>query len=413
MALPRIIPALADLTQDTAGPVPLELLRRWADGTQDVTTARELLNGFRIRGIVAVTDSSGLSKLADEQDLLHVLALISAPKAIVHGFGVELGGRAIGTWVADNSRMYYPESAAIDEVAVAMAEAQRRVAEDGHPAIGVCVHKGEFFEIGGGLYGPDAELVESLGEHHARGGELLVTSTVADALRGGCGFDLQVRPDLTESYGSPVFTLRTARRLPRTGARSTTYPHPFPPDVFALLSADAEDAHIDQAKQEIYARYLRERVVVFLWVVHEVVEDGLAGLLDALVVNALMETVLRRAVGTADHIASIGGGIAILTFESAQEALDSALSIRARLLENAIMTKIGIEQGPALLFSNARGRSGIAGAPVNIASKISEDTAAEGHIQLTSRVAKRLSNLPPSRPFQITVSGITLEGISL
>jgi hypothetical protein len=47
MPLPRVIPALADLTQDIAGPLPLTLLQAWAAGTQDVDTAGALLRSFR------------------------------------------------------------------------------------------------------------------------------------------------------------------------------------------------------------------------------------------------------------------------------------------------------------------------------------------------------------------------------
>ncbi len=36
MAAPRPIPALADLTRDIAGPVPVRLLQDWASGRADL-----------------------------------------------------------------------------------------------------------------------------------------------------------------------------------------------------------------------------------------------------------------------------------------------------------------------------------------------------------------------------------------
>ena len=62
MPLPKVIPALADLTQDIAGPVPVDLLHRWATGDQDLAAAATLLSPFQIQGTVVSTDTSGLSR---------------------------------------------------------------------------------------------------------------------------------------------------------------------------------------------------------------------------------------------------------------------------------------------------------------------------------------------------------------
>src|SRR5262245_52630875 len=106
MANPKIIPALADLTQDIAGPVPLTLLQDWAGGRQDLAAAQSLLDPFRIEGTVVASDTSGLSKMSEEMDLVEVISLISRPKEIIHALGLAVGGRAIGMWVADNTEMY-------------------------------------------------------------------------------------------------------------------------------------------------------------------------------------------------------------------------------------------------------------------------------------------------------------------
>src|SRR4051794_27385596 len=122
MALPKVIPALADLTQDIAGPLPVRLLQDWATGEQDIAAAEALLNSFEREGTVVATDTSGLSRMTQAMDLLDVLSVISGPKEIVHALGREIGGRAIGTWVADNSEMLYPAGIDPGTVVAAMGE---------------------------------------------------------------------------------------------------------------------------------------------------------------------------------------------------------------------------------------------------------------------------------------------------
>ena len=63
MALPTIIPALADLTQDMAGPVPVHLLYAWAAGEQEPAHADALLDPYRVEGTVVSSDTSGLSRM--------------------------------------------------------------------------------------------------------------------------------------------------------------------------------------------------------------------------------------------------------------------------------------------------------------------------------------------------------------
>ncbi|MBI2822350.1 MAG: hypothetical protein HYX74_09005 [Acidobacteria bacterium] len=72
-------------------------------------------------------------------DLLDVLFLISRPKAVLYAFGREIGGRAIGTWVADNTEMFYPAALEMDTIVDAMSEAQFRIAERLPVGIGLCM----------------------------------------------------------------------------------------------------------------------------------------------------------------------------------------------------------------------------------------------------------------------------------
>ena len=269
MALPKIIPALADLTQDIAGPLPVELLQAWAGGNQNAEEAGHLLDAYRV------------------------------------------GGRAIGVWTADNTEMYYPSSVSAGAVVEAMAEAQARIAAGGPIRIGMCVHRGDFYEVGGGLYGHDAEIVEHLAENGAGPGDLL------------------------------------------------------------------------------------------------------AFLLDGFVSNALMETVLKVSMRAGDHVAGLGGGLAILTFDTARESLDFAQAVRTRFADNGVVVKIGIDRGPVLMFSGRQTQNGISGDPVNIASKLSEDAGAVGRIRISTRALQGMPVPAGAQPFEVTASRIALTGMEL
>jgi hypothetical protein len=411
MPLPRVIPALADLTQDIAGPLPVTLLHAWAHGTQDVETARALLDPFRIEGTVVASDTSGLSRMLEERDLLEVIAMISAPKSVIHAVGAAVGGVGVGRWIADNTEMYYGTHVAPEAVLDAVAETQARIVESCKVGVGMAVHYGEFYEISGGLYGRAADAVELLAERDAHNGEVLVTAAMIDRVAGGADERFTPAPDVRACDGSAVSRFATAARMADLAATAVRYPHPFPDKFFTQVSALETAPDREAAKRAIYDQYLCDRVIVFLSVEREPSDGGLATLLDDLVVNALIETVIGRLPGAATHVTGIGGGIAILAFEQADEAVDLAITLRARFMQNAMMVKIGIARGPVLFFANSRGRNGITGDPVNIASKISEDAGAVGRINITARAAASMSHLPDAQPFQTTISGITLRGV--
>ncbi len=412
LALPKVIPALADLTQDIAGPVPVQLLYAWAAGDQDAARANTLLEPFRVEGTVVSSDTSGLSRLTKEKDLLDVLALISEPKQTLHGFGVEIGGTPIGTWVADNTQVLYPAAVAAPDIVAAMSEAERRIACELTIGVGMCVHRGAYYELGGGLYGRDAHLVERLAEHHAGPGEILVTGVARNAC--AADFKFQRRDDLSSEHAGGVFSLTGAPRLPHMEALNRRYPHPYPAEFFDLLIALKGSDDKAALRQQIYDRYLKEVVVVFVARTRAGghAEEGPA-LLDELVANVLLDALVSAQDTGRSHIAGLGGGIGILTFDAPQEALDAAQGLRRRFTANGLAVKMGIAAGPVLHFSNPRGPSGIAGSPVNIASKLSEDRGVSGRINIAGSLATQLGGLPPSDPFELIVGGVVLHGVTV
>lgn len=418
MALPRAIPALADLTQDIAGPVPVQLLRDWATGRQDLAAAETLLDSFRVQGAVVASDTSGLSRMMKEMDLLEVLNLISQPKEIIHALGREIGGRAIGAWVADNTEMFYAEDLAPDTIVEAMTEVQARIQERHAAQVGMCIHAGSFYEIGGGLYGADADTVEYLAEHCAEGGEILLTDAVARRLNtaspdGGPSSCMTLEPVSLEDVSEQAYAVQWKRRAPWLRENDTAYPHAFPPKFYELLRRFRESEDI---RRQIYDQWLQECTVVFLARQRGPGEAGAASLdsmLDNLVINALMDMLIRETMAASEHIAASAGGLAILTFNTAQEGIGFARDIRAKLAENGLPVQVAIDTGPVLMFRNARGPSGIAGDPVNTASKLAEDLGVSGRISVTERAFAQMSGISSADRFELTISGIPLRGVFL
>ena len=414
MALPRTIPALADLTQDIAGPVPVQLLRDWATGQQDLAAAEILLESFRIKGAVVSSDTSGLSRMMKTVDLLEVLSMISRPKEIIYSLGREIGGRAIGAWVADNTEMFYAETLALETIVEALAEVQARIQERLPVQIGMCLHAGSFYEIGGGLYGADADTVEYLAEHCAEPGEILLTGAVARRLNAaGPGDCMTLQPVSFEDIPEQAYAVAWNRRAPWLQEKETEYPHAFPAEFYELL---CQFRGSEELRRRIYDQWLRECTVVFLARQRGPGEAGagsLDSMLDDLVINALMDTLIREPMGAGDHIAASAGGLAILTFDTPQDGIVFARDIRAKLAENGLPVQVAIDAGPVLVFRNSRGPSGIAGDPVNTASKLAEDLGVSGSISVTERAFSEMSGIPIADRFELTISGVPLRGVFL
>jgi hypothetical protein len=209
-----------------------------------------------------------------------------------------------------------------------------------------------------------------------------------------------------------AWLLKVNPRMPAIEEHDTSYPHPFPQDFYVLLPHFFDPGDQAAVKQQIYDRWLRDRIVVFLARQHtHEVDRSVAGLLDALVVNGIMDAVIRGCNPGGRHIASSGGGIAILTFDHPDDALDFVRIAHDKFAQNGMPVVAGVDAGPVLMFESAVGPSGISGDPINVASKLAEDVGRPGHICVTDRAAERLGNKEGRERFEIHISGITLRGV--
>jgi class 3 adenylate cyclase len=278
----------------------------------------------------------------------------------------------------------------------------------------MCIHSGRFYEIAGGLYGADADRVEELAEDCAGPGEILLTDEFRRLLKDlpVSGFDRR-QFDLGGDGIQSAWLLSLQRRMPELADGDPAYPHPFPQEFFRMLSRLHLPDEGAGARDGIYSRWLREKVVLFI-AHHRGIETpgALGDLLDSLVINALMEAVIGNLADPAT-IASSAGGLAILTFDKVDDALEIGRTAIVRLAENGIPARAAIDAGSVLLLQNPGGHSGIAGDPVNIASKLSEDAGRNGHISISDRALQKLTHQPEGERFEIRISNVQLSGLVL
>lgn len=410
----RTIPALADLAKDISGPLPAGLLDDWAASPdRSHEAARLLLAPYRREAIVVSSDTAGLTKMTQERDLLDVLWLVSEPMQIVYAVGAAIGGHAVGVWEADNTEMLYPPEIAASAVVDAMLEAQARIKERTSVRVGLCIHSGVFYEIGGGLFGGDAQLVEELAENHAAGGEILVTKELSARLGATGAYALTRRGDLDVLHAEGVFSLASPRRSTSLREVDSIYPHPFPPAFYATLKDPALRAAARDAEDA--SGPMVDRFVVFIARKGEArSQDDLASVLDDLLANERMHTVVEASLDTTAQLAETTGGLAIVLFERGPDAADFARTVARRFRDANLPVSIGVDRGAILVFPKAEGRSGaVAGDPINLSSKISEDLGEAGRIRITERAADAIGGLDGAERFEEMISGVKIRGVVL
>ncbi len=374
MAKNTVSPVLFDISADIAGEIPIDLVQEWANSNLTKKTHNELLAPFIIEGTVVSSDSAGLSKLSEEKGLIEVMKLVNDPKEVIFKHGVSIGGRAIGTWFADNTEMIYSNDIDLNELLKYLASAQREISK--LPVqVGLCVHKGKFIEIGNGLYGDDADYVESIAEDYTSGGEIVVSNKVKNlARKHKTLFDL--RQDLVNEFGQ-IFKLNyeplEVKSFPFI---DELYPIPFSEEFYN----DMKSGNFDETEK----KYTQKQIVVLVKVDHP--NDTL--LLTHLS-NLALSNYYSRKISAQFPISEIksNGQLAIYVTNNVIASIEFALELRKTLKDNDFLCKIGISSGEVLVFDMRSGGKEIAGEPVNIASKLAEDYGKFGYIYIHDSIS--------------------------
>jgi class 3 adenylate cyclase len=397
-----------DVTQDISRTLPVDIIERWTRGVQSADSARKLLEPNRIEGIVVSSDSAGLTRLTERLGVLEILALIDRPKQLLHAYGAALGGEAVGIWAADNTEMFYPVDTRAGDVVSMLLTAQDQIGKECRVQVGLAAHHGHFFRLGGGLYGADAERVESVSEDHTEGGEIVITAELASQLACPDNFSLLPRSDLPPELGANLRVTAGPRRDDLTPG-DVRYPIPYSEAFYADLLRYAGSPEDLQLLKEVHQTYSRRRAVVLIERERDETDSVEAAVLNELALSLAMRKIGVKLLG--DHGGSeikTSGSIGIYTFEDCAAALAFAKRFRQGFLQQGIDSRIAIDYGEVLVFQVEDGIEDIAGAPVNIASKIAQDEGVFGKIYISEEAARSACAGSEFRPVTFEVSGVRI-----
>lgn len=397
----KIIASLADLKQDIAGPIPVDIISKWQKSAKNERAHQEILRPYEKRGYLVSSDSSGLSRLASERDLIEVMNIVSQPKEIIYSHGIKVGGRGVGVWFADNTEMFYDENIPAEVVLEQMAAAQKRIHQQ-LLQVGMAIHKGVFWEIHGGMFGEEASLLEQAAENYTEPKEIIISESVRNVLPKKVGYNLALREDL--NFSQKFYSVN----YDDLGHGATyhldfCYPIPFSMEFYKAMKhyGISEEAH------QIINKHFQEKIVILVKIKHKKFKLLLDELTDWIVVNAsLNELVNKHGVM---QIKS-NGDLGLFISTEVGAALDFAEEVIKVFSKDEDKVNVGIAAGEIMIFNLDNGSHDLAGGPVNIASKISEDIEAKNSLYVHETVVIPRSMEKKFKAFTMEKSGIIIRG---
>ena len=132
-------------------------------------------------------------------------------------------------------------------------------------------------------------------------------------------------------------------------------------------------------------------------------------LLDSFTDMSLINVAIRRIAQShgADVVKS-NGSLAIVLFSDNRAAVAFARDVIEENRSLGFNAHVALTQGEVYLFPLANGEREIAGNPVNIASKLAEDSGLEGVLVEDSVALGALAQ--QGEPFRLTISKVELTG---
>lgn len=400
-------PGFFDLSQSVGADVPVEIVTEWTSGAQSEAAARRILERTRVRGTLVASDSAGLTRLSLRTGLIEMLVLINRPKELVYSWGKHIGGEGVGIWAADNTEMFYGDGIGPDLIASMLIAVQKHIERECEVQIGLAAHRGEFYTLGGGMYGAEADWIGDIAENSTSGGEVVFSGQFVQELAAAHALALKEREDLCSDRGR-IYRLLDGPALAATPATKTSYPIPFSKSFYEELVAFEKSG--DKALlAEMYARYMRRSGIVLVERERDDAPSNEVRLLNDLALSVVMRNMVREIL--AEHRGEeikTAGNLGIYVFGESRDAVAFAQDCRARLAQAGLRSKTGVDAGDVLIFDMQDGHRDIAGTPVNRASKLAQDCGEFGKIYLSESVAAQAGSDGFER-IEVEVSGVRLE----
>jgi class 3 adenylate cyclase len=278
-----------------------------------------------------------------------------------------------------------------------MLAAQRAMA-DFTVKVGIGIHKGHVYEIGGGLYGSDADEIEGYTEEETKGGEVAVSQGVREAL----GNHL---PTKEQRGGNSVLDHEACLVEGKPGD-DVYYPAPFPRTFHdAIRTLDTSDA---AALQRTQAMCAERCAVILVRVFHEHEQFLLDTFVARTAANAHIHRIAREQGG---KMIESNGAVGIITTPDPAKAIACAKQLQQTLMDHGFTANVGVSAGEVLVFDFGNGTWNIAGSPVNISSKLAEDTLDRNVCFFEASVMDSAREQGITTPFEVETSGVVISGV--
>lgn len=374
---PKALASLFDAASHLEPVLPLELLEAWAVSEKTTEVAESLMNEFYVRGTCMLGDASGLSKMSRELPLADVLALLHVPKSLVMHVGSHFGGEAVHGWVADNTAFWFPEEIPASSV-LECAEVLQSSFSVLPFKMSLGLHSGGFYKIGNTLVGPSFSHLEHIAENDVLAGQIWITKDLANIV------NIVNKPLEVVYQGEYDMCSWPVAQRPAVhmGDTHVPYPHGFDQDFFMKLDAYARSKSASGLKS-LEAHATRSGYIIFF--AYDLTEGyGLEGMLEQQLQDTLLGASLAEVPlpGGADWV-KVGGGIGILRSDTNKGALEAVKRLYTVFVERGILVSFGVDFGMYFFFQQEDGGRDVAGSPVNIASKLSEDAGECGCVLMT------------------------------
>jgi hypothetical protein len=409
-SIKQLTPQFFDLSQDIVEYVPSEIIENWLGTKRTSLNARKILKQNQVEGTLVSTDTSGLSKLSMQKDLIEVLAIINKPKELVYSYGKSIGGRAVGIWAADNTQMFYPSTIKIDTILSMLIDLQREIAKTCKVKIGIGVHTGKFYDVGNGMYGPESNFIENIAENFVEGGEIAVSEKSVGLIKNKNAFSFSERKDLVSEFGK-VYRLNKGPKAKRLSKIDYNYPIPFSREFQNDIRELHESKGLKKLNQ-LREKYIKEKVIVliererFEAKSYETVilnDFSLYGIMSKIALKLLIDYEGKR-IKTIDNLG-------IYAFSDPEEAMEFTEHFKFDLGGYNLRCKAGISKGEVIIFDLPSGKRDIAGSPINIISKIVQDNGQLDKIYLTEEIINEFKAEKSDlfKPISFEASGVKIK----